>query len=94
MGVDAMSVEDLKKLNKNKKLVKKLGECRAPAHAADAASAASGAPARTKGDCAVATATTWALVKSAIIGLQGERMGVLAEPGQGASVQTLHGRAD
>lgn len=25
MGVDAMSVEDLKKLNKNKKLVKKLG---------------------------------------------------------------------
>ena len=27
MGVDAMSVEDLKKLNKNKKLVKKLGEC-------------------------------------------------------------------
>lgn len=26
MGVDAMSVEDLKKLNKNKKLVKKLGE--------------------------------------------------------------------
>ena len=30
IGVDAMSVEDLKKLNKNKKLVKKLGE-----HAAD-----------------------------------------------------------
>jgi Ribosomal protein L1p/L10e family len=30
MGVDAMSVEDLKKLNKNKKLVKKLGECRQP----------------------------------------------------------------
>ena len=26
LGVDAMSVEDLKKLNKNKKLVKKLGE--------------------------------------------------------------------
>ena len=26
IGVDAMSVEDLKKLNKNKKLVKKLGE--------------------------------------------------------------------
>ena len=25
LGVDAMSVEDLKKLNKNKKLVKKLG---------------------------------------------------------------------
>ena len=28
LGVDAMSVEDLKKLNKNKKLVKKLGEHR------------------------------------------------------------------
>lgn len=27
LGIDAMSVEDLKKLNKNKKLVKKLGEC-------------------------------------------------------------------
>ena len=27
IGVDTMSVEDLKKLNKNKKLVKKLGEC-------------------------------------------------------------------
>lgn len=26
MGVDAMTVDDLKKLNKNKKLVKKLGE--------------------------------------------------------------------
>jgi large subunit ribosomal protein L10Ae len=26
IGVDARSVEDLKKLNKNKKLVKKLGE--------------------------------------------------------------------
>lgn len=26
LGIDAMSVEDLKKLNKNKKLVKKLGE--------------------------------------------------------------------
>lgn len=26
MGVNAMSVEDLKKLNKNKKLVKKLGQ--------------------------------------------------------------------
>ena len=25
LGIDAMSVEDLKKLNKNKKLVKKLG---------------------------------------------------------------------
>ena len=31
MGVDAMSVEDLKKLNKNKKLVKKLGEPRCTA---------------------------------------------------------------
>ena len=28
MGVDAMTVDDLKKLNKNKKLVKKLGERR------------------------------------------------------------------
>ena len=28
LGVDAMSVEDLKKLNKNKKLVKKLGASR------------------------------------------------------------------
>jgi hypothetical protein len=27
IGVDSRSVEDLKKLNKNKKLVKKLGEC-------------------------------------------------------------------
>jgi large subunit ribosomal protein L10Ae len=26
IGIDARSVEDLKKLNKNKKLVKKLGE--------------------------------------------------------------------
>ena len=26
LGIDQMSVEDLKKLNKNKKLVKKLGE--------------------------------------------------------------------
>ena len=26
LGIDAMAVEDLKKLNKNKKLVKKLGE--------------------------------------------------------------------
>ena len=31
LGVDAMSVEDLKKLNKNKKLVKKLGEQDLPA---------------------------------------------------------------
>lgn len=28
LGVDAMTVDDLKKLNKNKKLVKKLGKCR------------------------------------------------------------------
>ncbi len=28
LGLDAMTVDDLKKLNKNKKLVKKLGECR------------------------------------------------------------------
>lgn len=27
IGIDSRSVEDLKKLNKNKKLVKKLGEC-------------------------------------------------------------------
>lgn len=27
IGVDAMTVDDLKKLNKNKKLVKKLGGC-------------------------------------------------------------------
>lgn len=27
LGVDAKGVEDLKKLNKNKKLVKKLGKC-------------------------------------------------------------------
>lgn len=30
LGVDAMTVEDLKKLNKNKKLVKKLGRPFAP----------------------------------------------------------------
>ena len=30
LGIDQMSVEDLKKLNKNKKLVKKLGECLGP----------------------------------------------------------------
>lgn len=29
LGLDAMTVDDLKKLNKNKKLVKKLGECAA-----------------------------------------------------------------
>ena len=34
IGVDAMSVEDLKKLNKNKKLVKKLGAQPVPASAA------------------------------------------------------------
>lgn len=28
LGIDAMTVEDLKKLNKNKKLVKKLGKLR------------------------------------------------------------------
>ena len=32
IGVDAMTVEDLKKLNKNKKLVKKLGACSLPLH--------------------------------------------------------------
>ena len=34
LGVDSMTVEDLKKMNKNKKLVKKLGDSLHPALAA------------------------------------------------------------
>lgn len=40
IGIDSRSVEDLKKLNKNKKLVKKLGEAQSWAHSRPADAAA------------------------------------------------------